>query len=324
MKIFQTSVFEDLCFSEPVGIASSHLTGDEKSLDAILEQCPPFLTLKSTSQRYGANGVGNREFRHLEKIGLGKSFYSFGPYELELLNVARTIQLIDYVKKKNKEVKLGVSILLSEEMPPILQALGKSNYDYLEVNLKYFTREIQQVFRNDPISVIETSFSKIGEAISECLKLSQKPVFLKITRDMPWLVSYKFMEILSRLSVNKRIGLVVANSRRLITPPNSDKLIDTLKDKASINKLYGAVSGNILFPETLTIIKELREITQMPIIASGGIMSGSDVVLAKFFGATAVQICTVINVSGISSINDIRHEISDILDQLNKGSFSEI
>jgi len=317
-------MFKDLSFTEPLGIASSHLTGSEKALDAILQQHPAFLTLKSTSQKHGSIGVGNRELRNLRKIGLQNSFYSFGPYELELLNISRTKELVEYVRHNEQNIKLGISILASENLANILRALRNTKFDFIELNLKYAARENQDSFFSNPIIAIESFFDCLEKQVSECIENTKKPIFIKLARDMPWIISVKFIRLISNLDKQNRIGFIIANSRRLIIPPDPEKVIELMKKKVSNNILYGALSGNVLFPETLTMIAEMRKLTEKPIIASGGIMSGSDVVLSMYLGANAVQVCTALNVRGLIGYGDIRLEINNILNHLEKKSISEI
>jgi dihydroorotate dehydrogenase len=313
----QTSLFPDLTLSSPIGIAASHLTGDEKSLAKIIAQQPDFLTLKSTSMRHGDRGVGNRNFRSLKHVGLSSSFYSFGPYELELLDGERTLELVEYVRRNCLAAKIGVSVLSGENFPALLDVITHPMVDFLEVNLKYFTREHKQAFLADPVSSIGHSLAEIQNVLKTVLEITTVPVLVKLSRDMPWLISQKFVDSLEALSGYRRIGYIIANSRRYIAPVKIDPLDQRAIADVNLEKLYGAISGKVLFPETITMIHEMRALTNAPIVASGGIMTGDDVIWSFVAGANAVQLCTALNERGMGSYQEIKQEAAHLLRVLN-------
>src|SRR5450759_5188746 len=114
MKSLKVEIFSDLVLDHPVGVGSSHLTGNEKSLDFVIRQKPSFLTIKSTSNSYGGEGKGVRLLQKLYLMGMPFSFASDGPRSLELLTTKRTLQLIQFVRSKDTNIALGVSLLHDE------------------------------------------------------------------------------------------------------------------------------------------------------------------------------------------------------------------
>lgn len=303
---------------EPLGIASSQLTGNESSLRTMLSLSPDFLTLKSLSQKFGGEGKGERIFRNLHHKGLENSYYSYGPYELELLNQERAMELLRYIKSINSGTKIGLSILASEDNF-IFSNFDSSYFDYIELNLKYYVRENTNLWQKDPIYLIQKSFSDLEGLLNACIKKTDKPVLIKLSRDMPWFFSKAFTDIID--DFKNRVGIIIANSNRFITPSDNQSNLKMIKSKEEIHQLFGAITGSVLFPETLTLVNKMRSLSDCVIIASGGIMTGNDVVLGLYAGADSVQLCSAIFSKGTSVVNNIRQEIKTIFQILGVDSF---
>lgn len=73
----------------------------------------------------------------------------------------------------------------------------------------------------------------------------------------------------------------------------------------------GGMSGPAILPLTVRCVWDLYKAVKIPIIATGGIMSGEDAIQAMMAGAVAVEIGTGIQYRGINVFFKVTKEISD-------------
>ncbi len=83
--------------------------------------------------------------------------------------------------------------------------------------------------------------------------------------------------------------------------------------------LLGGLSGPAIKPLTLRLVYELSQKVKLPIIASGGVMTGRDVVEYLACGATAVQVGTALLVDPLA-IEKIYKEFEELYQELGWGS----
>ena len=69
-------------------------------------------------------------------------------------------------------------------------------------------------------------------------------------------------------------------------------VVNTREGRSALGSLYGGASGEGLFPVNLAIVDRVAQVVQIPVIACGGISSGSHVLQYMMAGATAVQMGT--------------------------------
>lgn len=72
---------------------------------------------------------------------------------------------------------------------------------------------------------------------------------------------------------------------------------------------FGGMSGPAILPLTIRCIWDLYKAVKIPIIATGGIMTGEDAIQALMAGATAVGIGTGIHYRGISVFSKVVREL---------------
>ncbi len=73
----------------------------------------------------------------------------------------------------------------------------------------------------------------------------------------------------------------------------------------------GGMSGPAILPLTIRCIWDLYKAVKIPIIATGGIMTGEDAIQAIMAGAIAIEIGTGIQYRGISVFSKVNKEISE-------------
>jgi dihydroorotate dehydrogenase len=124
----------------------------------------------------------------------------------------------------------------------------------------------------------------VGELLRAIRDHTSKPVFVKLP---PFATSTEREVVLALVALaveGGADGLVVANTR----PADDSRL--------AVGR--GGRSGRALWARTPESIREVREVTELPIVACGGIVGADDVVTCVEAGATAVQLYTALVYEG--------------------------
>ena len=87
--------------------------------------------------------------------------------------------------------------------------------------------------------------------------------------------------------------------------------LETLSPKPNINgyTTAGGYSGPGIKPIALKCVNDLVSSPNLPIMASGGISSGSDAIEFMLLGAALVQICTAVMLKGYGIISQLKNEL---------------
>jgi dihydroorotate dehydrogenase len=124
----------------------------------------------------------------------------------------------------------------------------------------------------------------VGELLRAIRDHTSKPVFVKLP---PFATATEREVVLALVAVAAEggaDGLVVANTRSV--------------DDRRLAVGRGGRSGRALWARTPASIREVREVTDLPIVACGGIAGADDVLTCLDAGATAVQVYTAIVYEG--------------------------
>jgi dihydroorotate dehydrogenase len=132
---------------------------------------------------------------------------------------------------------------------------------------------------------------------------NQKPIFLKIAPDLS---IEQIDDVISLAMEIKLDGLVAANTtidRKLLA--TSDSLLETIG--------AGGLSGRPLSQKSTDIVQYIHQKTngQLPIIASGGIFTGTDAQEKIAAGARLVQVWTGFVYEGPSIVKKIFRHLNE-------------
>ncbi len=295
-----------LTLSDPFMIASSHWTSTERAFDQLSAIKPSAVTLKTTSEKKGGDGKESKaKGRYQAKIRTSGGFiagaYTDGPKEIELWDFVTTYQMTRKAREFLPGTKLGLSILQGEAYDEAVKVLELDSYSYVELNWKYSFRSSD--IESNTIRAIEADLDHFIACFSGHPKLVKLP-----RESIPFIQSKDFSRIVAKLSA-AGAGLIVANSKRIRVPP-SRVMADDPRELTT-----GVVVGEYLFLETFDT---LRKITQtdafktapIPLIATGGIMDTAGITDVFAAGATAVQLCTVLDVRGVQVVPMLREQLT--------------
>jgi len=154
----------------------------------------------------------------------------------------------------------------------------------------------------------------IGQIVEEAAMATSKPVFIKISPHIPDPVTFAQM-------VHQRggYGIVATNSLGPVFPVNAK----TGQSPLGSSDGFGWMSGPAIKPISLSVIRRIRDHSDIPIIGVGGISNATDVLEFMIAGANAVQILSAAMLKGKQVYSQILHDLSKAMaeagvDQISK------
>ncbi len=209
--------------------------------------------------------------------------------------------LVARLKKKKSDIPVGVSIGKNFDTP-----LEKAQEDYLICMKKVYeysdylainisspnTKNLRDLSGQDYLNNLLGELKKLQKEL--CIKHGYRPLYLKISPDE---TNDVIENICKSIIDNNLDGIICCNT----TIQHNDKNGE------------GGVSGTPLFEKSTECLKKVKEIVgeELPIIASGGVMSAQDFQEKLCSGANLVQIYTGFIFEGPELIQNIRnHEAS--------------
>jgi dihydroorotate dehydrogenase (fumarate) len=191
---------------------------------------------------------------------------------------------------------LNIPLILSvgytkEDMEVLIPALDRY-CDAFEVSTHYVGKDL----------------NLIGETVKTIAKLTEKPVFMKVSPHIPDPIG--FAKVAQQ---NGAKGIVAINS---LGPTMK---IDAAKRKVLMGNEMGEAwtSGPVIKPVALALINKIK--TAMPdftIIGAGGIESAEDVVEFLLAGADAVQMLSAAMLKGKDLYEKILRDLPKVLEKL--------
>jgi dihydroorotate dehydrogenase len=286
-----------LTLRNPFWIASAHYTHKDSVIRAWKEFEPAALTLKTTHRYEGAEDkptIRQKTDQLLRRFG--KSFYCDGPKQEELLSYAQAAELLKVAADELPNTVVGTSVLAhrDQDYAEVRRQCGSAKF--CELNLKYSFR-IASDNADFPGVAAQMFEAALAEIKRFCGAYAGLPVFIKIPREMFWLPGSKQLgEIIGTLRQHGKAGLIFANSLKLDIP--------TFLAEGTEKTLRGGVMcGECLFDGTVALIERSRQACTeagIPVVASGGMISPEQILVALRAGASAAQLCTASEYHGLN------------------------
>ena len=313
MSTLRTSVL-GIELENPFLLASAPPTARIESIDKAFESgwagavlktiTPDNLVMEETSPRYSS-------IKENGKV--------IGFQNIELLS-HRTIQYwvdgISYLKKKYPEKVIIASIMApveKTEWQAIVTQLNNTPIDAYELNFSCPHGMTEQ-----HIGMAIGTSPEISACITTWVKeFSKKPVFVKLTPNVTNITTIGKM-----VENSGADGLTAINTIQGFMGIN----LDTLEPKLNIDgcSTYGGLSGQIVKPVGFRCVAQLRQCSDLPILATGGISDWKDTAQYITLGSDAVQICTEVMINGYGIINGLKSGLMNYLDTMGFKSVSEL
>lgn len=129
----------------------------------------------------------------------------------------------------------------------------------------------------------------IAQIVESASSATGKPVFIKMSPHIPDPVEFARM-----VKDHGGYGVVATNSLGPVFP------IDSRSGRSPMGSSdgYGWISGPVIKPLSLSVVRRIADVVDIPIIGVGGIASANDVLEFLMAGASAVQLLSAAMLSG--------------------------
>jgi dihydroorotate dehydrogenase (NAD+) catalytic subunit len=227
---------------------------------------------------------------YLNAVGLANPGYQAFASEIEANTVPILVSLVGSSEK---------------DFPPMIKEFDKSRILGYEINLSCpHVDKMGLEVGDDPEMV-----SKILNAIKST---TTKPVFIKVGIGNADLIT--MAEVAKNGGAD---GITAINTVRAMT-------IDIHNSMPVLSNKIGGLSGRAIKPLGIRCVYEISKKIGIPVIGCGGILTWEDAVEYLLAGASAVQLGSVIGISGIKIFNRVCLGIKRYLDKRGCKSVMEI
>lgn len=100
-------------------------------------------------------------------------------------------------------------------------------------------------------------------------------------------------------------------------------IIDVRARRPVLANLVGGISGAALRPVAVRCVYEISQVVDIPVIGTGGVLSGVDAMEMIMAGATAVGIGSALHIHGEEIFSRILAELRDLMEQEGYASLDE-
>lgn len=216
-------------------------------------------------------------------------------------------EIADYKKRCGAPVIISLFGVTVEEFTGLVNAVDSSIIDAIELNLS-----CPNVADEYGIP-IAASTEKVFEIVSAVKSITKLPVIAKLSPN-----TYNVAEI--ALSAEK----AGADALTLINTLGPGMIIDINARKPVILNKFGGISGAAIKPLAVKLVYEISKLVKIPIIGTGGVLTGEDAVEFLLAGAAYIGVGTAVYYNGIDVFTKINTFISSYLRQNNLASVRDI
>ncbi len=286
--------------SSPLVLASGVMGISYSGLNKSIQCGAGMVTAKSVSldPRGGHEGPVFAEYEGgiLNSMGLCNPGIEEGLIEIETF-------------KKVSDAPLILSIFATnpEDFVKLTEYANQSKADFVELNLS--CPNVSDEY-GVPLSASKNSVSEVIKAVKS---KSTLPVIAKMSPN-----TYNVKEICVEAEKSGADALVLINT---VGP---GMMIDIKARKPVIKNKFGGVSGAAIRPIAIKLVYEVSKAVKIPIIGTGGVVTGRDAVEMIMAGATTVGVGTAVYHRGIEVFDMINREIIEIMDDLGYENIRDI
>jgi dihydroorotate dehydrogenase (NAD+) catalytic subunit len=210
--------------------------------------------------------------------------------------VQASIKEIAYYKQ-NCKAPIIASIFAGhvEEFGKLAKEISKAKPDFLEVNIS--CPNVKDEFGKP--------FAEKPDLAAEVTRIVKKntsiPIIIKLSPNVPAIAV-----------IAKAVEEAGANAICAVNTFNGT-LIDISTRKFVLHNRFGGVSGPAIKPMAIKAVYDIHKAVNLPIIGTGGITTGEDVIEMMLAGATLVGIGSAYYFRGKNAANEIMKEVELIM-----------
>lgn len=264
-------------------------------------------------------------FNRLYKLGAGaivSKSISIMPregYRNPTIVALDTNSYINAVGLANPGVDYFFNEISNNEIPLFVSIAGSNYYDFSQIVKKLDNLNILGYELNLSCPHVEKMGLEIGDDPNSVYDIvrsiknnTQKPLFVK--------VGIGKSDIIETAKVAEEAG---ADGITAINTIRAMK-IDIETGYPILDNKIGGLSGASIKPIGIRCVYEIKKNVNIPIIGCGGILSYGDAIEYIMAGASAIQVGSILGLSGLNSIDKIIKGLHKHLKLKNYGSISEL
>lgn len=264
-------------------------------------------------------------FNRLYKLGAGaivSKSISIMPregYRNPTIVALDTNSYINAVGLANPGVDYFFNEISNNEIPLFVSIAGSNYYDFSQIVKKLDNLNILGYELNLSCPHVEKMGLEIGDDPNSVYDIvrsiknnTQKPLFVK--------VGIGKSDIIETAKVAEEAG---ADGITAINTIRAMK-IDIETGYPILDNKIGGLSGASIKPIGIRCVYEIKKNVNIPIIGCGGILSYGDAIEYIMAGASAIQVGSILGLSGLNSIDKIINGLHKHLKLKNYGSISEL
>jgi len=210
--------------------------------------------------------------------------------------------LIPGLKQFGKPVVASVAGLCEDDFITIAETINASAPDLIEVNLSCPNIPGKPQIGYD-LEASERLMKRVKKAISVPMGVKLPPYFDPAHHE-------QMARVLERVGVDF-LSLINSVGNGLVVDPEREAVV--IKPKGG----FGGLGGPLIKPVALANVRAFWKLFKgrLPIIGTGGVVSGTDIFEHLLCGATAVQVGTVLVEEGLGVFDRLQRELAEVLEK---------
>lgn len=235
---------------------------------------------------------GNPEPRYYGFVG--GSINSMG---LPNLGYQAYAELIPQLRRYGKPIVASVAGLCEDDFITIAEVINKSGPDLIEVNLSCPNIPGKPQIGYDP-DASERLLKRVRRVITLPMGVKLPPYFDPAHHEV-------MAEVIGRTGVDF-LNLINSVGNGLVVDPEREAVV--IKPKGG----FGGLGGSLIKPVALANVRAFWQLLQgrLPIIGTGGVITGMDAFEHFLCGASAIQVGTVLVEEGLGVFERLERELA--------------
>jgi dihydroorotate dehydrogenase (fumarate) len=211
-------------------------------------------------------------------------------------------QLIPELKRFGKPVIASVAGLCEDDFITIAAAINRAGPDLIEVNLSCPNIAGKPQIGYD-FEASERLLNRVRQVVTVPMGVKLPPYFDPVHHEA-------MAAVLDRVGV-QFLSLINSVGNGLVVNPDTETVV--IKPKGG----FGGLGGTIIKPVALANVRAFWKLFRgrLPIIGTGGVMTGADAFEHLLCGASAVQLGTVLMEEGLGAFDRLAGELTAMLEQ---------
>lgn len=293
--------FLGINFPNPLVLASGILGVTGASMASVIENGCGGVTAKSLAME---PRVG-----HPNPTVISNEHYMLNAVGLSGEGLSNAMDEFEKYKKRCPKNPLIVSVISKniEGFAEVTQEANRTVADLLEVNIS--CPNVEDEFGRSFAAVTETAY-KTTKIVKENTNL---PVVIKISPN-----------VTSVVEIAKAVEEAGADAINIGNTLGPGMVIDTHFRKPILANKMGGVSGPAMKPITVKNVWQISQSTNLPIVATGGVLTGNDALEMILAGATLVGVGSGVYYRGIEIFQKIGDEMREYMEKEGVEDLSEL